>query len=230
MHTISSDNYSKLHQSKCDMQVEAIKQLDSIKRAESLARARHDIDLNILKLMEENNRLTVDCSKIKQLVRSGDTELCSLKYDIDILNLDTSIELKKEEAKQLNAEYKLSIELPSKLKSQSIKKIALAKFNRIIAETTAQVQSIELIEQARIKYNNEWRLAEARGVRKVAEAMQYYYKALIIDRLSAYILDVVAFKYNIDPSFRFRLERPLRISMNQFNQTRLKAISSTGNV
>lgn len=192
-------------------QKRASMQLDSIRRAELYARARHEADLNLLKGVEKYNRLLVERDKIGQLVRSGEIELCALRHEADMLSLETQLSLKIEEGKQLNADYEMSIEMPAKLESYLIRRIANARAERSRIETDAQVVSYGMIQSAKREYNNHWRLAEARGLEQFAEAAIYYYKALIIDRISAYVLDIVAKKYRIDPLFRFKLEKPLKM-------------------
>lgn len=185
--------------------------LDYIRSAELYAHNKHEADLNIIRRVEKYNRLLVECDKIGQLVRSGDIELCALRHDADMLSLETQIEIEREKGKQLDAEYKMSIEMPAKLESDLIVRIAHAKAERSRIETDARVVGYGLIQSAERDYNNHWRLAEARGLTRFAEAAIQYYNALIIDRLSAYFLDIIAKKCKVDPLFRFKLEKPLKI-------------------
>lgn len=215
MDTTFQKNLPKCKSLKRDPSTEASRQLEDIRRAKLLARASHDIDLHILSASKEYKRVTVECDKIKQLIRSGDLDLSLLKYEAEALRIDTSLELEREESKQLMADYSLTIELPAKLKAYWIRRKTVARVERSKVETDAQISAFQLIGQAKLDYNTRWRLAQAHGVKQVAKAAIYFYKMLIVDRLAAFVLSKIAEEFRIDHLFRFKLERPYRMARQE---------------
>lgn len=166
--------------------------------------------------LEEYNRLAAE--------RQTDvtSELSCKKHDeLDLLLLDTKFELAKQRSKLINAFYELIIRTPAILEAQVVKKMSLARIGCIQAETRAKVFCIKEIGAAIINKNSSQRLAEARATRRIADALNDYYRALIIESASGKILEIIASRLQIDPLFRFKLNKPLEgtlVIIKQLNE------------
>ena len=143
---------------------------------------------------------------------------------VQLDNHNFRIKLAGHISKLIEATYQLNIQLPTQLEIYATDKLIEANSARTEAETNVLVNKARLIGHALIDYRNSERLAEARGLSRIASAWSDYLKASINDQLAACLLALISRRFNVDPHFRFKLERPLPVE--EFNHQKKHLLNS----
>lgn len=191
--------------------IETDVELAKLERAIKLERDKHERQMSILAKEAEWKSLSVlaERDKVRELVRSDSTELSRLKHERRLMEFDCKIKLAQEQLKQTEANYACDIKLRSQLEAQAIRRLSVAKLERINRETSAKVSQIMEIGFIKIHGDRCIQAAQLEGLRSVRSALEQYYKALVVDRLAGRLLNIIASKLRLDPKFRLKLERPL---------------------
>lgn len=185
-----------------------------IQRAKELARAEHERKLEILTRLKEYNQLVAEQSRIKDLIKSKKSaEICLVNHKLQTTCLDFQLNLARIKSKLIEANYQLDIQLPTKMEVYQVQKLTETKSSMLASETEVLVYGVKTIGKALVNFNNCERLAEARAINKYAQAINQYCKAFVLDKFSQCVLNVISNKLRINPEFRFKLERPLRLMM-----------------
>lgn len=174
------------------------------------AHEKHILNMRILHQLAKLNELHAQKDKIKELIKADRSELILINHEMQMEILESNLELRRKESELCRATYELEIELPAQLEIEKIRRVTEAKVERVRVETNAsQVFTIRELGLARIKGETSCSLAQAKSLNELANALNNYYKALIVDRIAGYILGILSRQFQVDPSFRLKLEKPI---------------------
>lgn len=141
-----------------------------------------------------------------QILQRHETDQISLEYQLKLAPLTSRL---------AEGRHQLDYSLTTRLDTVQLEKETRSNEIRKRSKTTSLARSIAIVGRALIEYSTCDRLTEARAAVKYARALSQYYKALIIDKISRSMLDVISDRLQVDRDFRFRLERPIKLRMIQ---------------
>lgn len=107
----------------------------------------------------------------------------------------------------------------AKKEAQIIKQIGDTQAQTLALCTKAEAQSIRLIGGAGVMLNYVEELKKVRGMVTFARCLSDFRIAQIYEEVSGIILDKIATVFGLDPQFRFKLERPLNGSSDEYQRT-----------
>lgn len=183
--------------------------IENLIKSASFAYEKHVCDMKILESMGKLNRINVEKGKIKELIKADRSKISLIKHETELIILESKLELQRRDLELSKANYEFEIELPARLEADKVRSMTNSRVKRVELETDAQVYSMKVLGLARIAEETSCKLAEASGFTKLAIALNQYYKALIVDRIADYLLNMISRELNVDPSFRFKIERPI---------------------
>lgn len=149
-------------------------------------------------------------------------EMISARHELDILKMDSSIKLANLTLKQTQSINGADIRFMGQLISGPWRRMVAAEQNRLSELTEARVECMKVVASAIIELMYSEQLAMADCMKQTASALCQYYRAIIMDRLAKMMLFRIARTLQIEPDFRFKLERPLRVSVEKYPLVRRK--------
>lgn len=194
-----------------------------------LARAKHELAVEQAAKRMELINLKVERDKAKELYEIRDLEDIVLsKHEHELMLINYRLKLAEQELKQADARNQIEIEFTARTKALNIVRSSEihSKIQRI--ELDSRLSIARELARAYIALDRAEILAETRGLKSIARAWNQYLNTLIVDRLSGHLLQMIAKTLQVDPSFRIKLDRPLRLTIDvkQCPKFRLKWINS----
>jgi len=166
-------------------------------------------ELGVAVLSDERGILNGDHYNTLRTQLEQRAESSRINYNLDLINLELQTKVAEENSKQVEILHDLVYSMPTELEINLVQMHSAANSAKMETETSAISFGMKEVGLAKLEFRTSERLAEARGLRKVADAVKHYYKALVLDRLAGSILVAIAKRFGFDPEFKFRLHRPL---------------------
>lgn len=175
-------------------------------------RAKHARNLELWNRLAERNRFVVHQEKSKELLAiERSAEMSKINHQLQEELMEFEAQMAKQRWRLMEANYQIDMELRTRLEVHQIKKSIEVLAIKVSAQTRAMSYMIDRVGQAMVCYNTVERYTEAKAQSQLAAALNQYYKSLIVDKAARFLLNVISHRLNLDPQFRFRLERPIRM-------------------